>query len=114
MWRIYSIHNVFFILHRITGVMLLAYLLVHIAAISTAMISGPESFDSVMAILTGRGFFALELALLACLTFHGLNGLRLILAERRLSPLGADALARVAVVSAVAIGMVAALVAIGS
>jgi succinate dehydrogenase / fumarate reductase cytochrome b subunit len=114
MWRIYSIHNVLFILHRITGVALLAYLLVHIGAVSTAMISGPESFDSVMAILTGRVFFALELALLACLTFHALNGLRLILAERGLSPAGADALVRVAVVSTLAIGIAAALVAAGS
>lgn len=114
MWRIYSIHNVLFIFHRITGVVLLAYLLAHIWAVSTAMISGPESFDSVMATLTGRGFFALELLLLACLVFHSLNGLRLILAERGLSPTRAELLVRATVVSTLAIGMIAAMVTVGS
>ena len=30
MWRIYSAHNVLFILHRVTGLALLTYLFAHI------------------------------------------------------------------------------------
>lgn len=82
MWRIYSVHNVLFILHRVTGLGLLVYLLAHIAAVSTALVRGPQAFDAFIGLVTGRAFFALELLLFACLLFHALNGLRLILAER--------------------------------
>lgn len=82
MWRIYSIHSVIFILHRVTGLALLAYLLAHIWAVSTAMLGGAAMFDAVMSVLAKPAFFAVELFLFGCVIFHALNGLRLILNER--------------------------------
>ena len=55
MRRIYSIHGWLFVLHRVTGIALLVYLIAHILTISTAMIAGPRAFTSVMATLARRG-----------------------------------------------------------
>lgn len=113
MWRIYSIHNVLFILHRVTGLALLAYLLIHIGAVSSAMLAGPGAFDRLIVLLSGRGFFALELLLFACLLFHGANGLRLILAERGVFLTRTGAWARATVIATLVVGAAAGLVAIG-
>lgn len=94
MWRIYSIHNVMFILHRVTGVALLLYLVLHILTVSTALIAGPEAFDAVMRMLRSRGFLALDVALFGCVLFHALNGLRSIMNERGLLPANGDGYAR--------------------
>ena len=48
MWRIYSIRNVMFILHRITGTALLLYFVAHVLTISTALVAGPEAFTATM------------------------------------------------------------------
>ena len=82
MWRTYSIDGVLFVLHRITGLALFIYLVAHVVTISTAMLSGPETFDRLMATLAGPRFLVVDLALFGCLLFHALNGLRLIVHER--------------------------------
>lgn len=91
MWRIYSIHGWMFALHRITGVALFAYLILHILSISTALLLGPERFNALMAQLARPGFLALDLVLLGCILFHALNGLRIILSERGWLPERSDA-----------------------
>jgi len=111
MWRIYSIHNILFILHRLTGLGLLAYLLAHIVALSSALLSGPAAFDATMQSFSGRGFVGLEVLLLACLVFHAANGLRIILAERGFSLAQTEPLVRIGAVLAVMIGVAAAFVA---
>lgn len=113
MWRIYSIHNVLFILHRITGLALLVYLVAHIFAVSSALLSGPAAFDAFMGIVSGRGFFALELLLAACLIFHAANGLRLILAERGVPLLRTESLVYAALIASLATGAAAGWVALG-
>jgi succinate dehydrogenase / fumarate reductase cytochrome b subunit len=82
MWRIYSIRNVTFILHRVTGVALLVYFVAHVLTISTALVSGPEAFSATMAALRHPAFRVVELAIVACIAFHALNGLHIIAAER--------------------------------
>ncbi len=94
MWRIYSLDSVLFLLHRITGLALLVFLITHIWAISTAMLGGAQMFNAVMAILARPGFFAVELFLFGCVIFHGANGLRLILNERGVMLAGSNAFAR--------------------
>jgi succinate dehydrogenase / fumarate reductase cytochrome b subunit len=111
MWRIYSVHNILFIFHRLTGLGLLAYLLAHVVALSSALLSGPAVFDSLMKTFAGRDFIGLELFLVACLVFHAINGVRLILVERGMSlpktePLAAAG-ALVAVIISLAAGWVA-------
>ena len=67
-----------FVLHRITGLALIFYLLTHIIVISTS-VKGPNAFNQLLAILTTPLFVVLDLGLLAAILFHGLNGVRIIL-----------------------------------
>ena len=64
------------LLHRVTGLVIVFYLFLHIMVISTAIWGG---FDAAMAILKAPVFVAGELMLVAAGLFHGLNGLRIIL-----------------------------------
>ncbi|HYC36027.1 MAG TPA: hypothetical protein VEC19_06370 [Usitatibacter sp.] len=82
MWRIYSVHNVMFILRRSTGVALLFYFVAHVITISTALVAGPEAFSSVMATFREPAFRAVEWLIVACIAFHALSGLHLMAAER--------------------------------
>jgi succinate dehydrogenase / fumarate reductase, cytochrome b subunit len=84
MWRIYSIDNVLFLAHRISGVGLVAYLLAHIWVVSTAMLAGPDAFDRAMAFLAQPQLVVLDLLVIAAVAYHGLNGLRVIAHERGL------------------------------
>lgn len=67
-----------FVLHRITGLSLIFYLLMHIIVISTSL-KGPQAFDQLLAKLTSPPFIVADLALLAAVLFHGLNGVRIVL-----------------------------------
>lgn len=65
--------------HRITGLFLLFYLLLHINTLST--LTEPEVFSARMAILSGPLFRVLELVLAVPVIFHSLNGGRLLVYE---------------------------------
>jgi succinate dehydrogenase / fumarate reductase cytochrome b subunit len=67
-----------FLLHRISGLVLVAYLFLHIWVI-THSLGGKASFDDILAIVQTPLFLTLDLFLLAAVVFHGLNGLRIIL-----------------------------------
>lgn len=71
-WTDFSIGHVAFTLHRVTGWLLLGWVLFHLAV--PALRSTP---DAVNAPTSGM----LTIAVLAVLVFHGFNGVRLILAE---------------------------------
>lgn len=98
MCRIYSIDNVLFLLHRITGIALFVYLILHVWTISTAMIGGPQMFNDVMAMLASPKFLLVDLALLGGLIFHAVNGIRLLAHERGLYLDSAPGLARATVI----------------
>lgn len=67
-----------YILHRVSGLILIAYLFIHIAVIGSVN-AGPEAFDNVMRVLGSPFFLILDTALAAAVVFHMLNGIRLIL-----------------------------------
>ncbi|MBI5399027.1 succinate dehydrogenase, cytochrome b556 subunit [Candidatus Saganbacteria bacterium] len=67
-----------FVLHRITGLSLIFYLLLHIVVISTSL-KGPQPFNNLLAVLTAPPFVVADLALLAAILFHGLNGARIVI-----------------------------------
>ena len=67
-----------FVLHRVTGLALVGYLLLHIMVISTSL-AGGLAFDAVLARLQAPLFLVLDLGLVAAVLLHGLNGLRLLL-----------------------------------
>jgi succinate dehydrogenase / fumarate reductase cytochrome b subunit len=67
-----------FWLHRLSGLVLVFYLLMHIIVISTA-ISGQRDFNAAMGFLKAPVFVALEMGLVAVVLVHGFNGVRIVL-----------------------------------
>ncbi|MFH0883639.1 MAG: succinate dehydrogenase, cytochrome b556 subunit [bacterium] len=64
-------------LHRITGLALVFYIILHIWVVSSLQL-GPETFEATMAVVSAPLFRFLEIGLLFCVIYHALNGIRLI------------------------------------
>ncbi len=68
------------ILHRVTGVGVLVFLLLHI--LDTSLIAlGPEHYNKIIAIYRLPILRILEVGLFASVLFHALNGVRIILID---------------------------------
>lgn len=67
-----------FALHRITGLVILAYLYAHLGVLSMLLI-GHSAWSSFLSLVTAKSFLALEVVLIAAVLFHGLNGIRVAL-----------------------------------
>ncbi len=70
---------------RITGVLLLAYLFLHVRTVY-ALSEGPEAFDHAVAAFRSPFFKLLEIALLGVVILHALNGVRITLIDVGISP----------------------------
>ena len=66
-----------YVLHRVTGIGLLVFLVFHIISITKANAS-PEVYDLMIRRMQEPDFKLGEIALFAALLFHGLNGLRIL------------------------------------
>ena len=64
--------------HRITGVLILAFLFGHIVDTFTVGF-GPELYDETIALYKQWWFKPFEVGLIAAVLYHGLNGLRILL-----------------------------------
>ncbi|HEY3380477.1 MAG TPA: hypothetical protein VGK32_01850 [Vicinamibacterales bacterium] len=67
-------------LHRLTGLGLLAYFVMHIG-VTASRAFGRESWDRVMGSVAGAPFKVGEYLVFAAFAFHALNGIRLALVE---------------------------------
>src|SRR5512137_2017787 len=67
-------------LHRLTGLGLLAYFLLHIF-VTSARVFGPDRWAKSMASVTGPLFTWGEYLVFAAFAFHAVNGIRLGLIE---------------------------------
>ncbi len=78
----YRIHlgTLAWILHRLTGLALLFYLVLHIFVIHH-LIKGEEEFDGVMEFLSTPLFKFLEIGLIGVILLHLWNGLRITLID---------------------------------
>jgi succinate dehydrogenase / fumarate reductase cytochrome b subunit len=78
----YRIHTGTFawILHRLSGLGLIFYLLLHIWVIGH-LVGGKESFDSIMAFFYNPLFKFLEIGLIGVIFYHLFNGLRVTLVD---------------------------------
>ena len=64
------------ILHRVTGVGVLVFLFIHIA--DTALILlGPDAYNHIVSLYKQPFFRPMEVALLAAILYHSLNGIRI-------------------------------------
>lgn len=75
-----NIGNFSYWVHRISGIGLAIYLILHTFVLSSA-ISGPESFTERMGYVQNPFFAVLEVLLLAGIFFHMLNGLRITITD---------------------------------
>ena len=67
-------------LHRVTGLGLLAYFLLHVIVTSSRAF-GSSAWETTMARVSGPVFVVGEFLVFAAFALHGLNGLRLVLVE---------------------------------
>ena len=68
-------------LHRLTGLGLLAYFLMHIF-VTSARAFGQQAWQQAMAQVAGTIFTLGEYAVFVAFAFHAINGIRLVLIER--------------------------------
>jgi len=80
--RRYRLHvgTIAWILHRVTGLLLVFYLMLHIWVIHHVA-QGPEGFNRVMSAVQSPLFLFLEIGLLGTVLYHAFNGLRIIIVE---------------------------------
>ena len=76
----FGIERYAYILHRITGLGILFYFLLHIF-VTSARVFGEESWESAMAFFGKPVFKIGEFLVYVAFAYHALNGIRLILAE---------------------------------
>jgi succinate dehydrogenase / fumarate reductase cytochrome b subunit len=69
------------ILFRISGLVLVFYLFVHIWVISQGRIGGPEAIDDLFEFFDKPLLVFLDLMLVAAVLYHALNGVRVILMD---------------------------------
>jgi succinate dehydrogenase / fumarate reductase cytochrome b subunit len=68
------------VLHRITGATVFFFLFVHVLDTALVRVS-PEAYNEVVDTYKTPIIGLMELGLVACVLFHGLNGLRVILVD---------------------------------
>ena len=79
---IYRTGTVAWLLHRLSGLLILAYLYFHLIVLSSVVWpGGPRAFDRVVASLTTPPFIVADLALFAIILYHALNGVRLLILD---------------------------------
>lgn len=69
-----------YLFHRLTGVGLAIYLIMHTWVLSSAQDS-PEKFDARLAFVQSPLFHVLEYGLMAVIFFHMINGIRIIITD---------------------------------
>lgn len=76
----YSIERYLYLGHRISGLGLIAYMVLHIVETANRM-RGEEAWASLMALFASPPFRVIEYLLFCMAVFHAMNGLRLIFIE---------------------------------
>ena len=76
----YSIERYLYLGHRLSGLGLIAYMVLHIVETANRM-RGEQAWQELMALFASPPFKVIEYLLFAMAVFHAMNGLRLILVE---------------------------------
>jgi len=70
-----------FMFQRITGVVLLIYLIAHLTYLSSLFDRTGATYEGMIAITVSKQFLVFDILLVLCGVFHGVNGFRIILHE---------------------------------
>jgi succinate dehydrogenase / fumarate reductase cytochrome b subunit len=76
----YSFERYLYLGHRLSGLGLIAYLVLHIVETANRM-RGEEAWAGLMALFASPLFKVIEYLLFAAAVFHAMNGMRLLLTE---------------------------------
>jgi succinate dehydrogenase / fumarate reductase cytochrome b subunit len=76
----WGLERYLYLLHRLSGLALLAYFVMHIFVTSSRAL-GPESWDATMEAVSGPLFRLGEYGVFAAFAFHAVNGIRLAAIE---------------------------------
>lgn len=76
----YSFERYLYLLHRLSGLGLILYLLLHVIETGQRL-NGAAAWTGLMALFTSPFFKLLEYGLFAAFIYHALNGVRLIITE---------------------------------
>ncbi|MDM7996398.1 MAG: succinate dehydrogenase, cytochrome b556 subunit [Acidobacteriota bacterium] len=76
----YGAERYAYAVHRLTGLGILAYFLMHIF-VTGSRVGGPEQWDSAMAFFDSPVFKVGEFMVFLAFAYHALNGIRLIFVE---------------------------------
>ena len=76
----YWIERYAYLFHRITGLALISYLILHIFVVGER-VKGQETWDALMAMMTTPFAKVLEFLLLLAFLYHAINGFRLLFIE---------------------------------
>ncbi len=77
----YKVERYLYLLHRITGLGILLFLLIHLIVTTVFRIQGQHVWETTMKILHNPWFKVGEYLVVVAFVYHTLNGLRLILQE---------------------------------
>lgn len=77
----YKLERYLYLLHRITGLGILLFLILHLCMTTIFRIQGQDVWEATMALLHNPWFKIGEYLVCAAFIYHALNGLRLILQE---------------------------------
>lgn len=67
------------VFHRVSGLAITFFLLMHIWEVTSVTRGGADGFENTMSALATKAFVIGEWMLFLALTFHGINGIRLVL-----------------------------------
>jgi len=70
-----------FVLHRVTGVIIILYLLAHVAVTMTPALRGWQAWDTLMTQFNNRVNQVGEFIVAGSVLFHAMNGIRLLITE---------------------------------
>jgi succinate dehydrogenase / fumarate reductase cytochrome b subunit len=76
----YGLERYAYALHRLTGLGILAYFLMHIF-VTGRRVGGPEQWERIMAIFRNPLFKVGEFLVFLAFAYHAINGIRLVLVE---------------------------------
>ncbi|MDK2820798.1 MAG: succinate dehydrogenase / fumarate reductase, cytochrome b subunit [Clostridia bacterium] len=76
----YSIERYLYILHRVSGLALIFYLMCHLI-LTSFRIAGAPTWEAAMAFVSGPFFKVGEFLVMCAGVYHAINGLRLIIIE---------------------------------
>ena len=77
----YALERYLYLLHRITGLGLILFVIVHLIMTTVFRVQGQDIWESTMTLLHNPWFKVGEYLVVVAFTYHALNGLRLILQE---------------------------------